>query len=134
MLGDFQHPLAGHISAAEHVFQKRHDVWRPVGPAERDDQQGVVRGGSRDEGRSDPNVAPGQEAAAFADLSIIPGPSPSSLLQLPLEGVEPPLSCENMDLNHAHLPIPPQRRGPDTHNHVRLAAGRQRGGSFCERR
>ena len=29
--------------------------------------------------------------------------------KVPLEGVEPPLSCENMDLNHARLPIPPQR-------------------------
>jgi hypothetical protein len=34
-------------------------------------------------------------------------------LDVPLEGVEPPLSCENMDLNHARLPIPPQRRGLD---------------------
>ena len=29
--------------------------------------------------------------------------------QVPLEGVEPPLTCVNMDLNHARLPIPPQR-------------------------
>src|SRR4051812_5852318 len=28
---------------------------------------------------------------------------------MPLEGVEPPLTCVNMDLNHARLPIPPQR-------------------------
>src|SRR6187402_2678343 len=31
--------------------------------------------------------------------------------RVPLEGVEPPLTCVNMDLNHARLPIPPQRRG-----------------------
>ena len=30
-------------------------------------------------------------------------------LKVPLEGVEPPLTCVNMDLNHARLPIPPQR-------------------------
>ena len=29
--------------------------------------------------------------------------------EMPLEGVEPPLTCVNMDLNHARLPIPPQR-------------------------
>ena len=31
------------------------------------------------------------------------------LPEVPLEGVEPPLTCVNMDLNHARLPIPPQR-------------------------
>src|SRR4051794_23259914 len=29
--------------------------------------------------------------------------------EMPLEGVEPPPSYEDMDLNHARLPIPPQR-------------------------
>src|SRR6187455_3227870 len=33
--------------------------------------------------------------------------------EMPLEGVEPPPSYEDMDLNHARLPIPPQRLGPE---------------------
>ena len=42
VLGHFEHPLARHVAAAEHVFQKRHHVVGPVGPAERNDQQRVV--------------------------------------------------------------------------------------------
>lgn len=33
------------------------------------------------------------------------------MLEVPLEGVEPPPTYVDMDLNHARLPIPPQRRG-----------------------
>ncbi len=28
---------------------------------------------------------------------------------VPKKGLEPPLPCENMDLNHARLPVPPLR-------------------------
>jgi hypothetical protein len=30
-------------------------------------------------------------------------------LLVPKRGLEPPLPCENVDLNHARLPIPPFR-------------------------
>ena len=43
VLGDFEHPLARHVAAAEHVFQKRQHVVRAVGPAEGDDEQRIVR-------------------------------------------------------------------------------------------
>ena len=42
VLGDFEHPLAGHFPAAKHVFQERQHVVRPLRPAERNDQNGVV--------------------------------------------------------------------------------------------
>ena len=42
---DFQQPLARHILAAHDVFEKRHHVVRPFGPAERNQQQGVDRRG-----------------------------------------------------------------------------------------
>ncbi len=29
------------------------------------------------------------------------------MLLVRIRGLEPPLPCENMDLNHARLPIPP---------------------------
>ena len=50
VLGHFEQPLAGHVPAAEDVFQKRHHVVGAVGPAERDDEQCVVRKHARRQG------------------------------------------------------------------------------------
>ncbi len=33
---------------------------------------------------------------------------------VPQKGLEPPLPCENMDLNHARLPIPPLRHAGES--------------------
>jgi hypothetical protein len=38
VLGHFEHALARHVAAAQHVFQKRHHVFAPLGSAEPDDQ------------------------------------------------------------------------------------------------
>ena len=43
VLGDFQQPLARHRFAASHVFEKRHDLVRPFGAAEANNQQSIVR-------------------------------------------------------------------------------------------
>ena len=43
---------------------------------------------------------------------------------VPEEGVEPPLSCENMTLNHARLPVPPLGQ--------RLVLSRNHTGCCCE--
>jgi hypothetical protein len=40
--GDFEHPFAGNISAAKHVFEKREDVVHFLGPAESDDEDRIV--------------------------------------------------------------------------------------------
>ena len=36
-----------------------------------------------------------------------------------IRGLEPPLPCENMDLNHARLPIPPYPHKCDRHFYSR---------------
>ena len=51
VLGDFQHPLARHVSAAEHVLQERHHVIGAVGTAERHEQHRIVVGGAIAAGR-----------------------------------------------------------------------------------
>ena len=42
MLRDLEHPLARHVLAPQHVLEERHHVVGAFGPAERDDEQGVV--------------------------------------------------------------------------------------------
>ena len=42
MFGDFQHALPRHVLAAQHVFEKRQDVFRSFGSAKRNDQDGIV--------------------------------------------------------------------------------------------
>ena len=37
VLGDLEHPLARHVSASQHIFEKWQDIVRPVRPAARDD-------------------------------------------------------------------------------------------------
>ena len=50
VLGHFEHPLARHVAAAEHIFQKRNDIVRAIGTAEGDDENSVVSGGGELEG------------------------------------------------------------------------------------
>src|SRR4051795_11823629 len=50
-----------------------------------------------------------QESQIFCDFLCLFVAVILIIPKLPLEGVEPPLTCVNMDLNHARLPIPPQR-------------------------
>ena len=42
VLGDFQHPLAGNVLAAQHVLQERHDVFGALGTSEGNEQQGII--------------------------------------------------------------------------------------------
>jgi hypothetical protein len=37
VLGHFEHPLAGNVAAAEDIFEKRQDIVRSIGSAERYD-------------------------------------------------------------------------------------------------
>ena len=37
VLGDFTHSLTGHIATAQHIFEKRQNVVRSIGAAERYD-------------------------------------------------------------------------------------------------
>ena len=48
VLADLLEPLARDAAAAGHVLQERHDVLGPLGPAERDEQQRVVRARRRE--------------------------------------------------------------------------------------
>ena len=43
VFGDLEHPLSGHVPAAEHIFEKRHDVTGAIGATEGDEQDRVVR-------------------------------------------------------------------------------------------
>lgn len=42
MLGYFQHPLARNIAAAQHVFEKRNDVFPFFGSTEGENEKGII--------------------------------------------------------------------------------------------
>lgn len=52
----------------------------------------------------------GHRAEFFALYPSLHALRSSLFAQLPPEGVEPPPTYVDMDLNHARLPIPPRRR------------------------
>ncbi len=56
---------------------------------------------------------------------------------VPQKGLEPPLPCENMDLNHARLPIPPLRHSDWILKRPKRAQPLQihlrKGGWLCQR-